>query len=119
MKLMLLRSNIVKDTVEINLDSLLFIEAEKNYITIIQENEKGIYKKLLRLSLVKAQDQITQKSIIRCHRSYLININSIKSVSGNSQGLKLNFSEGLPEIPISRKYKEEVMRAIKNDKHLI
>lgn len=111
-KPIVLESNIVKDVMKVDFSNLLYIEAETNYINVILNEEGAIKKRLLRLSLVKAQQQINNKAIIRCHRSYLINIHNISKVTGNSQGLKLIFSEELQPIPVSRTYKEEVIERI-------
>jgi len=108
----ILKSNIVNDVVTTNCKDLLFIEAEKNYIAIVDRKQGEINKTLLRLSLIKAYEQIKNDSIIRCHRSYLVNINAVRKVTGNSQGLKLVFFDELQPIPVSRSYKEEVMRKI-------
>lgn len=107
-----IKSNIVNDSVITDTSKLLFIEAEKNYINIIDLNDNKPQKKLLRLSLVKAHEQILNDNIIRCHRSYLVNVRAVQKVTGNSQGLKLVFMEDLKPIPVSRTYKEEVMAKI-------
>jgi len=107
-----LKSNIVNDIITTNSKDFLFIEAEKNYITIVDNKCGKICKSLLRLSLIKAQEQITNDNIIRCHRSYLININTVCKVIGNSQGLKIVFSDELQPVPVSRSYKKEVIKKI-------
>lgn len=107
-----LKSNIVNDAFVTNSNDLLFIEAEKNYVTIVSNKKGKVHKTLLRLSLVKAQEQITSDAIIRCHRSFLININAVSKVRGNSQGLKLVLSDELPPVPVSRSYKEKVVKKI-------
>ena len=107
-----LKSNIVNDAVATNSKDLLFIEAEKNYVTIVVNKDGKIHKTLLRLSLVKAQEQITSDAIIRSHRSFLVNINAVSKVIGNSQGLKLVLSDELTPVPVSRSHKEEVVKKI-------
>lgn len=104
-----LTSNIVNDAITIELDHLLFIEADKNYITIVEEKQDKIHKTLLRLSLIKAKEQIDNSAVVRCHRSYLVNLNAVLKVNGNSQGLKLVVSEKLPPVPVSRSYKNRVL----------
>lgn len=107
-----LKSNIVNDVVTTSFKDLLFIEADKNYITIVENSNGKVRKTLLRLSLIKAQEQITNDIIIRCHRSFLVNINAVSKAIGNSQGLKLVFLDELKTVPVSRSYKEEVMQKI-------
>ena len=103
-----LKSNIVNDIVNTNTVDLQFIEAEKNYI-IITELIEGVPKKtLLRLSMVKALEQIEDENITACHRSYIVNLKSVINVKGNSQGLKLVLNENLKPVPVSRSYKKEI-----------
>jgi len=103
-----LRSNIVNDVVKTTTNNLLFIEAEKNYIIITELKENMTNENLLRLSLIKALEQIQNEHFIRCHRSYVVNLKAVKKVTGNSQGLKLVFGDDLKHVPVSRSYKKEV-----------
>lgn len=112
----ILRSDIVKEELKVNIEDLLYIESDKNYIKVILNENKKISSTLMRLSLVKAIEQIKSDSIIRCHRSYLININRILKVSGNSQGFKIVFDESLPSIPVSRTFKNEVIDKLKEQR---
>ncbi|MEH6538414.1 MAG: LytTR family DNA-binding domain-containing protein [Psychroserpens sp.] len=103
-----LKSNIVNDIVNTNTKDLQFIEAEKNYITITELKECEPKKSLLRLSIIKALEQIEDENIIRCHRSYVVNLKAVISVTGNSQGFKLLLNESLKPVPVSRSYKKAV-----------
>ena len=103
-----LKSNIVNDIVETNNEELQFIEADKNYIAITELKNGEPKKKLLRLSIVKALEQIEGENIVRCHRSFIVNLKAVTSVTGNSQGLKLVLSENIQPIPVSRSYKKEI-----------
>ena len=103
-----LKSNIVNDIVKTTSTALQFIEAEKNYITVTELKENKPKSSLLRLSLIKALEQIEDKNIIRCHRSYVVNLRAVKSVTGNSQGLKLLLNDTLKQVPVSKSYKEVV-----------
>lgn len=99
-----LKSNIVNDIVKTTDDNLLFIEAEKNYIIITELIDNIPQTTLLRLSIIKALEQIESKTIIRCHRSFIVNLKLVKKVTGNSQGLKLMLNDSLKQIPVSRSY---------------
>lgn len=103
-----LRSNIVNDIIKTTNNELQFIEADKNYITVTELKENEPKNSLLRLSIIKALEQIEDENIIRCHRSYVVNLKAVKSVTGNSQGLKLLLSDSLKQIPVSRSYKKVV-----------
>ena len=103
-----LKSNIVKEEYRTDTAQLQFIEAEKNYITITDIQDQKIKTHLLRLSLIKAIPQIKNENIVRCHRSFVVNLNAVTKVTGNSQGLKLLFHDELPAIPVSRTYSKQI-----------
>ena len=107
-----LRSNIVNEIIKTTNNELQFIEADKNYITITELKESKPKNSLLRLSIIKALEQIEDENIVRCHRSYVVNLKAVTSVTGNSQGLKLLLSEGLKPIPVSRSYKKVVTKKL-------
>jgi len=83
------------------IDDILFVAAMQNYVVI---HSKTLPKQTLRSTLTKLENELLQHNIIRCHRSYLVNISSIKSVSGNAQGLKLELHNSNQIVPVSRKY---------------
>lgn len=107
-----LRSNIVNDIIKTTTNALQFIEADRNYITITELKENKPKNSLLRLSIIKALEQIEDENIVRCHRSYVVNLKAVTSVRGNSQGLKLLLSESLKPIPVSRSYKKVVTKKL-------
>jgi len=85
---------------------ILYVEAQQNYVTITYVNDQyGISKEMIRNTLSNIADILSASSIIKCHRSYLVNKNRITDVSGNAQGLKLQLTglEGAT-VPVSRKY---------------
>ncbi len=87
-------------------DKILYIEAQQNYVTITYVNEsQGVATEMLRNTLSNIADALSDTSIIRCHRSYLVNQSSIKQISGNAQGLKLTLHNmDKATVPVSRKY---------------
>ena len=96
-----------QETVHLNTKELLFIKAEGNYVDVVTMNPEGHSgNHLLRNSLRAIESQLSSwnASIVRCHRSYLVNCNHIHQVKGNAQGLVLTFDSVKQEIPVSRKY---------------
>ena len=92
-----------KDKLSIKARLLLLIKSADNYIEIYWREGNTIKKQLLRGTLLKTQDLLSEYNyIFKCHRSYLVNINFIDRVEGNSQGYKL-FLENIDfEIPVSK-----------------
>jgi DNA-binding LytR/AlgR family response regulator len=100
------------ETATFKLPDLLFIEADDNYSTIIWKNGHGMEKKLLRANLKNIENQLNNPYTIRCHRSYIVNVNAIASISGNANGYKLLIRDTDITIPVSRPKGREVMDKI-------
>jgi DNA-binding LytR/AlgR family response regulator len=98
--------------VHIPIYKLLYIEAVGNYISVVYDNN-GIKKIIVRETLGNIGQKIrTSQTIVRVHRSYLVNLHYIVKITGDSQGLKIHLREIDNIIPVSRSN-------IKNFKELI
>ncbi|WP_210489639.1 LytR/AlgR family response regulator transcription factor [Rufibacter aurantiacus] len=93
-----------KDTFRVSALNLLFIEASDNYCTVFHLESGKLTKTLLRSSLSRLESQITWPGISRCHRSYLVNLEQVQTVSGNAQGYKLHFAGTDQVVPVARSY---------------
>jgi len=113
-KLIHFESDYKKDNLIIKSDSLILIKSADNYIEVYYESEEGIVKKqMIRNSLKKAEETIRDFDfIIKCHRTFIVNINHIKEIQGNSQGYKL-YIENL-DFPalVSQKYIKDFNKII-------
>lgn len=89
-------------------ENLLFVESTDNYCTFYHLKNSTIEKDLLRTTLKSVEEQIKSKKILRCHRSYIVNLEKIKSLKGNAQGYKLGIENSNFTIPVSRKYLKSV-----------
>ena len=92
-------------------DNLLFIKAVENYVEIcfIDKNQK-IISKTFRQTLSNVSEQMP--FLEKCHRSYLVNINNIAAIIGNSQSAKLTFLVGEKEIPLSKTYYKDIKNCL-------
>lgn len=102
----IIKSNIINEVFKIDVNDIIYLKSEQNYISIFYLKEGELKNHLLRISLVNALKQITSEDIFRCHRSYVININSIEKITGNAQSLKLQLSKNCV-VPVSRSYMKE------------
>lgn len=99
---LILRAENEKDVLVI--EELLFIESADNYCSVFFLQEGKVKKELIRSSLSRLESQIKQKEIIRCHRSYIVNLKKVNFITGNAQGYRL-FLDGTSDyVPVSRKY---------------
>ncbi len=97
-----------KYSLEINAEDLFFIESSDNYSTIYFLRNNTLQKKLLRSSLSRLEMQITYPKIVRCHRSYIVNMDRVARVSGNAQGYKFHLHPTDLTVPVARKYSKLV-----------
>jgi len=87
---------------ELNLCHLYYIAAEDNYSRIFLLENETLREKLLRITLKGIEQQIEDPDIIRCHRSYMINLSMPFKVGGDSSGYFLTTENFKGKIPISR-----------------
>ena len=100
------------ESLTFNLPDLLFIEADDNYSTVMWKEGGVIQKKLLRVNLKNLESQLDNSFTLRCHRSYIVNVNAISAISGNTNGYKLKINGSDFSIPVSRPKGKEIMEKI-------
>ena len=72
-------------------------------------------KLLLRSSLSRLEAQIIDRSnIVRCHRSYVVNLDRVERVTGNAQGYKLHLFGGQFQVPVARRYNDSLIGQLKS-----
>jgi hypothetical protein len=107
---------ILGEQFKIDMKTFLFAKVESNYIEIVYTSVNGFGKLLKRMTLKEFEEQLSSfPYVFKVHRSYLVNLQTIESISGNAQGYMLrlkNFSEGT--IPVSRSKIQEFNRVFTN-----
>ncbi len=91
--------NVDKTLHKIVLDNILYIESERNYITVVTENKKLSYID----SLKKWNEKLPENVFIQVHKSFIINTLFVSKISGNTIYVKDS------KIPIGRTYKQELL----------
>jgi TolB-like protein len=102
-----------KVSFEVNLRKLVFIEAQENYSRLVWKEKDEIREKLLRVTLKHMEDQLENTGIIRCHRSYMINLQFPFTIHGNSNGYRLKSKYFRDVIPISRSMGKEIVARLR------
>ena len=89
--------------IELNPNDLLYIQSQRNYIQFFYQNNESIKNKLIRSPMKDVEKSIENFDFLqRCHRSYIVNINYIEKVEGDSLGLLLHLKNCDIKIPVSR-----------------
>lgn len=98
----------------IQLGDLLYLEASENYVTIHYLDHTNHDRILLRNSMKRMEEQLAGYPIVRCHRSYMVNLNRIKLAKKTRNGLVVELSGSVPvRIPVSETYKSEVVKGLR------
>jgi hypothetical protein len=96
----------------LKMDSLLYIEASDNYVSIFYLDKEKVSRFMLRNSLKNMEDLLKGSDVVRCHRRYMVNCEKVKLIRRDKDGIKLELD--LPsslDLPVTKTYMESVMRA--------
>ena len=98
--------------ISIMLDNLLYIESADNYATIYYLNKSNKAHYLIRNSLKWMEENLVKDtSLIRCHRSFIVNMDKVKILKKEKGGIMLELdAENTPDIPVSKTYYDSFMR---------
>ena len=97
------KNSIAATVFNIPLQQIKYVEALQNYIKIGYVDESGKFAEQTERSTLKGFMELTEgSSIIKCHRSFLVNKDAVISTEGNAQGLLLSLSDCENVIPVSR-----------------
>lgn len=76
-RLVKLNDSFGKTKMSVDQSSIFYIESQDNYVQVYYELDGKLTSYLLRLSTHKMEEYLTDTSIVRCHRSYLVNTTKI------------------------------------------
>nr|WP_319512388.1 LytTR family DNA-binding domain-containing protein [uncultured Draconibacterium sp.] len=100
-----LKSN--KDiTLTINSADLICVKAEGgNYVSVYWYEKNSTKTELIRMTLTGFMENTnTTDALVRCHKSYIINLNKVISYQGNARSILIQL-EGLDfSVPLSRSF---------------
>lgn len=106
-------SGSTKDSLSVIPADLLYVEACGNYVKIAYEISGKVKQKLLRATIRQMEDVLSPyPSLLRCHRAFLVNLDQVARLQGNSQGYRLFFRQTADEVPVSRAYTATVRERV-------
>ncbi|WP_452229044.1 MULTISPECIES: LytR/AlgR family response regulator transcription factor [unclassified Lacinutrix] len=95
--------NVDKTLHKIIISDILYLESDRNYITIITKNKKLSFID----SLKNWNEKLSEADFIQVHKSFIINRKYVDKISGNEIYVQGN------RIAIGRTYKQELLRFLK------
>jgi DNA-binding LytR/AlgR family response regulator len=101
--------------ISLKTEDLLYIESSDNYVSIKYLRNDQQKSVLIRNSLKNLEKEFENSILLRCHRSYMVNIKRVSMV--RREGHKMSLILESPEsemIPVSRGYQKAVMDFFEN-----
>ncbi|RQO71386.1 DNA-binding response regulator [Pedobacter sp. KBW01] len=92
--------------IKVNYDDILYIEGLKNYVSVYTATQRIITYQALR----ELETQLPKPPFYRIHKSYIISIEKIKMIDGNTVFINDE------AIPVGETYKEEFFKVVREGK---
>lgn len=96
-----------RQTVEVALDTIWFVESEKNYLLFYREKDERSDAIRARMKIAEAEKELEPHGFVRTHKGYLVNMNYVYRLREN-EILLLNGKH----VPVSRSYLNQVRMKI-------
>ena len=97
----------------INSDSLYYMESQDNYVKIYYENQGKLLSYMLRCRTKAIEENLVDTSMVRCHRSYMVNVMKINHIKKGGKARYIVLSnEDIKPIPVSKSYFKNLIEKI-------
>ena len=95
----------------VSAERVISVESAGNYVNILYDDSGKLMRYSLRNTLKGVEDVCATNSLVRCHRSYLVNINKVKIIRRTPDGVFAEIEHsGVDDIPVSKSYASELLR---------
>jgi DNA-binding LytR/AlgR family response regulator len=88
--------------VKLNQEDIVFIESMRDYVKFVTASQKYVTYSTLK----NLEEKLAKTTFLKVHRSYIVNINKIDDIRGNTIYLQGN------QVPIGKGHKDEVLRRL-------
>lgn len=96
-------SELGRDDFTLPVRELLFIRSAGNYLEVHHLEGGQLARKVVRGSLKMVEASLAEwPRLLRCHKSYVVNLDRVVKVGGNAQGFHLCLDHGEERVPVSR-----------------
>lgn len=91
--------------VKVNINDLIFVEALKDYVIFHTKTARYV----IHSTMKNMENKLSSRNFVRVHRSYIVRLNDVQSVTPQS----LTLESIAKEIPIGGSYKEGLLKKLK------
>lgn len=93
-----------KSVLTLPLKNILYFKSEDNYILLYYKQDIEVRKELIRTTLKKLEQELNIATLVRIHRSFMINTQNLLAAAKTSRGYQVKM-EGFGEpLPVSATY---------------
>jgi hypothetical protein len=97
-------SMLKKEKLSFSLNEFVYAASEGNYVNFYLLQKGKIVKAVIRNSINNVEQQLAYYNrVMRVHRAFIVNVDMVRSMRGNSLGYTLKLNGLDQEIPVSRK----------------
>lgn len=101
------------ESMQIEPADLICMQASGNYVEVFSSQNGTLNKQIFRSTLAKMEDQLSQQTdFYRCHRAYIVNLEKIKHIEGNSQGYRIELDGYTEQVPVARSRNNEFRQLV-------
>ncbi len=102
------------DFFQLPLEQIILIKSANNYIEVIYKSIDKVNRRLIRNTIKNTEELFSRfPSLVRCHRSCIVNKNYVQKILKRSDGMRLVLFDYPIEIPVSRQYILKVKETLK------
>lgn len=83
---------------------LLVLESTDNYVSVFYLLDEKVQRELLRNTMKNLEELLKDTTILRCHRSYMVNSENVEFVKKDGKKLLIKIRLIDKSIPVSEKY---------------
>lgn len=97
----------------VDADTLYYIESQDNYVRIYYELDGKLLSYMLRCKTQRIEESLAGTSLIRCHRSYIVNTHKIKFYKNSHDRATIVLTHpDAKQIPVSKSYYKTVTEIV-------
>lgn len=100
------------DQLAIAASDFRYAQAQDNYVALFYLRGDTLKKELLRATLAEILEQAGNADLIRCHRSFVVNLRQVRSFSGGNP-LELYLDGVEAPLRVSRSYRQAVLERLR------
>ncbi len=101
------------DSVTLQVDDLLYIEAVGNYVKVSHLHNGQVHTDMLRATMKQMEETLQDyPMIVRCHRAFLVNLGQVEQIISLSGSTQLLINHCHESLPVSRSNMAQVRAAI-------